>query len=244
MLKSPIPHVLDDDTLIKVKTKYHRHIDDDKQATCVMLVSMSPQLQIKYENMNAYNMIKHVKELFDAKEYKTFKELFPNMIIKCPNLNTRVMFVIKNYLATSYSSSWVLDTGCGFHICNNDQELKKGRRLLKGEVDLRVNNEAEVAALTVGTYNLTLPSGMLLELDNCYFVSILARNIVSISYLDFNGFIFIIENKYCSFYNNDIYYGSSNYTNCLYVLNLEIPIFNINVKRNKLDNSYPSYLWH
>jgi hypothetical protein len=64
------------------------------------------------------------------------------------------------------------------------------------------------------------------------------------SYLDLNGFKFIIKNKYCSFYNNDVHYGSSNYTNGLYVLDLEIPIFNINIKRNKLNNPYPSYLWH
>jgi hypothetical protein len=96
------------------------------------------------------------------------------------------MFMIENYLATSHSNSWVLDTRCDFHICNNDQELKRGRRLLKGEVDLRMGNVARVAALDLGTYNLTLPSEMLLELDNCYFVLTLARNIVSISYLDLN----------------------------------------------------------
>ena len=42
---------------------------------------MSPELQIEYENMDAYNMIKHLKELFDAKEYETCKELFVSMII-------------------------------------------------------------------------------------------------------------------------------------------------------------------
>jgi hypothetical protein len=154
------------------------------------------------------------------------------------------MFIIENYLTTSHSSSWVLDTRCDFYICNNDQELKKGRKLLKGEVDLRVDNVARVAALDLRTYNLTLPGGMLLELDNCYFVPALARNIVSSSYIDLNGFKFIIENKYCSFCNNNVYYKSGNYTNGLYVLDLEIPIFNINIKRNKLNNLYPSYLWH
>jgi hypothetical protein len=49
-----------------------------------------------------------------------------------------------------------------------------------------MGNVARVAALDLGTYNLTLPSEMLLELDNCYFVLTLARNIVSISYLDLN----------------------------------------------------------
>ena len=72
-----------------------------------MLASMSPKLQIEHKNMDAYNMIKHLKELFDAKEYETSKELFSNMIIKCPNVNTCVMFMIENYHATSYNSSWV-----------------------------------------------------------------------------------------------------------------------------------------
>ena len=57
-----------------------------------------------------------------------------------------------------------------FYICNNDQELKKGRRLLKGEEDLHVGSGARVVVLAGGTYNLTLPSGILLELDKCYFV--------------------------------------------------------------------------
>jgi len=149
-----------------------------------MLTSMSPELQIEYENMDAYNMIKHLKELFDVKEYETSKKLFLSIIIECPNVNTCVMFVTKNYLATSHSSSWVLDTGCSFHIYNNDQELKKSRKLFKGEMDLHVGNGAKVVVLAIGTYNLTLPSRILLELDNCYFVLILARNIVSIYYLD------------------------------------------------------------
>jgi hypothetical protein len=145
---------------------------------------MSPELQIEYENIDAYNMIKHLKELFDAKEYEISKELFLIMIIECPNVNTYVMFMTENYLATSQSSSWILDTRCSFHIYNNDQELKKGRKLLKGEMDLYVGNGTRVAVSAIGTYNLTLPSKMLLELDNCYFVLILARNIVAIYYLD------------------------------------------------------------
>ena len=34
----------------------------------------------------------------------------------------------------SPSSSWVLDTGCGSHICTNVQGLKRSRQLKKGEV--------------------------------------------------------------------------------------------------------------
>ncbi|KAK8510710.1 hypothetical protein V6N12_067160 [Hibiscus sabdariffa] len=46
----------------------------------------------------------------------------------------------------STSSSWVLDTGCGSHICTSVQGLHMRRNLAKGDVDLRVGNGARVAA--------------------------------------------------------------------------------------------------
>ncbi|KAK8975285.1 hypothetical protein V6N11_046782 [Hibiscus sabdariffa] len=47
----------------------------------------------------------------------------------------------------STSSSWVLDTGCGSHICTSVQGLYTRRSLAKGDVDIRVGNGARVAAL-------------------------------------------------------------------------------------------------
>jgi hypothetical protein len=50
--------------------------------------------------------------------------------------------------------------------------------LAKGEVDLRVGNGAKAAALVVGTYVLTLPSGLLLNLEKCYYIPAISRNII------------------------------------------------------------------
>ncbi|KAK8632220.1 hypothetical protein V6N13_028996 [Hibiscus sabdariffa] len=99
----------------------------------------------------------------------------------------------------STSSSWVLDTGCGSHICTYVQGLHMRRNLAKGDVDLRVGNGARVAALAVGTYVLSLPSGLVLNLENCYFVPSLTKNIIFVSCLDKIGFEIIIKNNCCSF---------------------------------------------
>ena len=115
------------------------------------------------------------------------------------------IFVIEVNLSTS--TSWVLDTGCGSHICVNLQKLTRSRLLTKGEVDLRVGNGARVAALAVGTYVLDLPNGLVLELDNCYYVPSITRNIISISFLDKKGFRFDIRNKCCSMFYDDVLYG-------------------------------------
>jgi hypothetical protein len=73
------------------------------------------------------------------------------------------------------------------------QGLKRSRKLAKGEVDLRVGNGAKVAALAVGTYVLTLPSGLIIQLENYYYVPTISRNIISVSCLDKFGFL--IHNK-------------------------------------------------
>ncbi|KAL8116424.1 hypothetical protein AgCh_022791 [Apium graveolens] len=62
--------------------------------------------------------------------------------------------------------------------------LQRRRTLAKGEVDLRVGNGAKVAALAIETYYLSMPSGLILELEDCFYVPAIRRNIISVSYLD------------------------------------------------------------
>jgi len=47
--------------------------------------------------------------------------------------------------------SWVLDTKCGFHICNCMQELKKSRKLVEDKVDLWLSNEVRITIIVVKT---------------------------------------------------------------------------------------------
>ena len=116
--------------------------------------------------------------------------------------------------------------------------------MAKGEIDLRVGNGAKVAALAVGTYYLSLPSGLILELENCYYVPAICRNIISISCLDKKGFSFIIKDNCCSFGLNDLTYGVARLFNGLYVLDLDYtPVYNMN-KRLKANDSNQTYLWH
>ncbi|VFQ80902.1 unnamed protein product [Cuscuta campestris] len=124
----------------------------------------------------------------------------------------------------SISSSWVLDTGCGSHICTTMQGLKQSRRLARGEIELRVGNGAPVAALAIGTYSLVLPSGLMLELNDCLYVPAISRNIISVSCLDKSGFIISIKDKSLSVYRKNVFYANANMTNGLYVLDLDMPL--------------------
>ena len=155
--------------------------------------------------------------------------------------STSGIFVIEVNL--SISTSWVLDTGCGSHICSNVQGLRNRRTLARGEVDLRVGNGAKVAALEIGDYSLTLPSGLVFNLKDCYYVPAMSRNIISVSCLDNDGFTFIIENNAITIHRGDIFYGNALLNNGLYVLNLETnkPIYNIDTKRVKINELNPTY---
>ncbi|KAL4291322.1 hypothetical protein GQ457_14G016260 [Hibiscus cannabinus] len=65
--------------------------------------------------------------------------------VKAVGASVSGIYVIDVHMSTS--SSWVLDTGCGSHICTYIQGLHTRRTLAKGDVDLRVGNGARVAAL-------------------------------------------------------------------------------------------------
>jgi hypothetical protein len=65
------------------------------------------------------------------------------------------------------------------YTCKSLQGLKIIRHFATDDVDLHVGNGAKVAALAVGTYSLLLPSGLVLEFNNCYFVPALNKNIIS-----------------------------------------------------------------
>ena len=102
-------------------------------------------------------------------------------------------------------------------------------------MDLRVGNGARVVALAVEIYHLSFPLGLVLELDNCYYVLAMSRNIISISCLDMVRSSFIIKNNTCSIYYGDIFYGDAHLSNGLYILNHDNPnamsIYNINTKK-------------
>ncbi|KAK8557954.1 hypothetical protein V6N13_008778 [Hibiscus sabdariffa] len=62
------------------KDKFKKHLDDMLDVSCLMLAIMSPELQKQHEDMNAYNMIQNLKEIYEGQarqeRYETSKALF------------------------------------------------------------------------------------------------------------------------------------------------------------------------
>jgi hypothetical protein len=86
--------------------------------------------------------------------------------------------------------------------------LKYLKKKKGSELDIRVGNGAKVAVMAVGTYHLLLPLGLVLELNNCYCIPALSKNIISSSCLEeVDGYDIVIKNKHCSIYYNNILYA-------------------------------------
>jgi len=109
---NPIPNAPVADIKEKVRNEHQRHVDDDEYATYVTLTSMSPELQRQYENIDAYDMIMYLKELFDeasrTKRYEISKELFRCKMIEGSLVNTHVLKMI-NYIEKLSQLGFVMD---------------------------------------------------------------------------------------------------------------------------------------
>jgi hypothetical protein len=93
---------------------------------------------------------------------------------------------------------------------------------------------------------LSLPSGLVLELNNYYCIPALSKNIIfSLCLEEVDGYEIVIKNSRCSIYYNDILYAYCPLVNGLYILDLDDkPIYNINAKRLGPNDLDPTFIWH
>ena len=74
----------------------------------------------------------------------------------------------------------------------------------------------------------------------------MSRNVIWVSCLDLDEFVFIIKNNVISIHRKDIFYGNVLLNNGLYILDLDNhkPIYNIDTKQVKSNELNPTYFWH
>ena len=90
---------------------------------------------------------------------------------------------------------------------------------------MRVGNETRVAALAIGTYIMTLPSGLILYLEDCYYVLALTKSIIYISSLNKKGLIHLkLSNYSCFIMLNNVFYDYGTLCNGIYILDMSNPI--------------------
>ncbi|GJU81584.1 retrotransposon protein, putative, ty1-copia subclass [Tanacetum coccineum] len=96
------------------------------------------------------------------------------------------IFTIELFSFPKYS--WVYDTGCGTHICNTKQGLRGARKPKQGDLYLYVGNGVRAQVEAIGNYDIVLPNGLVICLDNCHYAPTITRGVVLVSRLVDNGF--------------------------------------------------------
>ncbi|KAL0405710.1 UNVERIFIED_CONTAM: hypothetical protein Slati_3884900 [Sesamum latifolium] len=87
---------------------------------------------------------------------------------ECPQLLSNPGMSVVEVNMISNSASWVLDTGCGAHICNNLQVLERSRKLSKNEMVLRLGDGKAVVAEAVASLGLVASNHTRIELKDCF----------------------------------------------------------------------------
>src|SRR4051812_16418431 len=125
--------------------------------------------------------------------------------------------------------------------------LQNKRLSRKDEVTMRVGNGCKVNVMSVGILRLSLPSGLILVLNNCYYVPMLSMNIVSGSCLMQDHYSFKSGTIGCSIYKSNVFYVHAPVRNGLFLMDLECHdshINNIEAKRLKPSIEEHMTMWH
>ncbi|GKE41461.1 retrotransposon protein, putative, ty1-copia subclass, partial [Tanacetum coccineum] len=147
------------------------------------------------------------------------------------------------------NKSWVYDTGCGTHICNIKPGRRGEKKLKQGALYLYVVNGVRAQVEAIRSFNLVLPNGLVICLDNCHYAPTITRGVVSVSRLVDNGFIQCFTDYGILVSKNDVLYFNAILRDGIYEIDMLnfVPnvnyFYNVSIKRAK-HNLDSTYLWH
>ncbi|GJW76449.1 retrotransposon protein, putative, ty1-copia subclass, partial [Tanacetum coccineum] len=147
------------------------------------------------------------------------------------------------------NKSWVYDTGCGTQVCITKQGFREARKLKQGALYLYVGNGVRAQVEAIGSFDLVLPNGLVICLDNCHYALSITRGVVLVYHLVENGFVQCFTDFGISVSKNNVHYFNAIPSNGIYEIDMHdlVPnfnsIYNDSTKRAK-HNLDSTYLWH
>ncbi|GJY91980.1 zinc finger, CCHC-type containing protein [Tanacetum coccineum] len=230
--RPPDPETADPNTI----EKYYKTVNFEQEVACLMLSSIPKKAKTpavlaiqegkihKESGKNKFAYAPKPKILMPPKRDNSAKESACHHCKEvghwkrnCPSYqaelknrknasiaSTSGIFTIEFY--AFHNKTWVYDTGCGTHICNTSQGLRGSKKLKHGALSLYVGNGMRAAVEAIGSFDIVLPSGLIIVLDNCHFAPTITRGVVSISRLVNNGYIHTFTNYGISVSKDNVFY--------------------------------------
>ncbi|GJR87951.1 hypothetical protein Tco_0211962 [Tanacetum coccineum] len=107
-------------------------------------------------------------------------------------------------------------------ICHHCKEgLRKSRKLKHRALSLYVRNGMRTAVEAIRSFDLFLPNGLIILLDNYHFAPTITRGVVSISYLVDNGYIHTFRNYGISVSKDNVFYFNATPHNGIYEIDMQ-----------------------
>ncbi|GJU78814.1 retrovirus-related pol polyprotein from transposon TNT 1-94 [Tanacetum coccineum] len=243
--------------------------DAQNEVACLMLGSMSPELQRTLENYKACDMIQELKTMFEeqAKQelfetVKAFHACKQEDAIRKGKIQkdkkkpqgSKGKAKGKNKLAyapkTKIPPPPKRENPAKDSICNHCMEgLRSSKKLKHGALSLYMGNGMRAAVEAIKSFDLILPSGLIIVLDNYHFAPTVTRGVVLISRLVKNSYIHTFTNYGISVSKDNVFYFNAIPRDDIYEINMHniypnvSSNYNVSNKRAKHGLDY-YYLWH
>ncbi|GKA43416.1 retrotransposon protein, putative, ty1-copia subclass [Tanacetum coccineum] len=130
-----------------------------------------------------------------------------------------------------------------------DKGFREARKLKQVALYLYVGNGVRTQVEAIGSYDLVLPNGFVICLDNCHYAPSITRGVVSVYRLVENEFVQCFTDFEFSVSKNNVFYFNAIPSNGIYEIDMHdlVPnvnsIYNVSTKRAK-HNLDSTYLWH
>ncbi|GJQ93236.1 retrotransposon protein, putative, ty1-copia subclass [Tanacetum coccineum] len=293
VIEQPIPPAHAADSVANVLAEWNAVYDAHNEVACLMLGSMTPELQegkpvgqyvlkmkgyveqlerLGYvllqdlsvglilngltsdfacfvKNYNMHNMGKTIGELHALlieRPIRNRKKLKAKVKGKGKGKDKHVNYKPKNPLNVADKDAPPAKDA----TCNHYKEgFRETRKLKQGALYLYVGNDVRAQVEAIGSFDLVLPNGLVICLDNCHYAPSITRGVVSVHRLVENGFVQCFTDFGISVSKNNVHYFNAIPSNGIYEIDMHdlVPnnnsIYNVSTKRAKR-NLDSTYLWH
>nr|GEV06389.1 hypothetical protein [Tanacetum cinerariifolium] len=242
---------------------YEALFDAQNEVACLMLGSMSLEIQRALEKYKEHDMIQEPKTMFEeqakqelfktVKAFHAYKQEDGQSDPEGQEETIRAKGKDKGKNKLAYAPSPRSHRRLKERIQKRNRSAtttrRKSRKLKHGVVSLYVRNRMHASVEAIRSFELVPPSGLIILLENCHFAPTITKGVVSISHLVENGYIHTFTNYGNSVSKDNVIYFNAIPHDVIYEIDMNnlypnvSSTYNVSNKRAKhaLDSTY---LWH
>ncbi|GKE22863.1 hypothetical protein Tco_1434375 [Tanacetum coccineum] len=203
VIEQPLPEAPATDSKAQVSSQWNAIYDAYNEVACLILGSMTPEVHRQFENSSPYDMIKELKAMFE-KQMKGYVDQLERLGYMLPQdlivglilngLTKDFAGFVRNYnmhnmgktIGELHDMLIEKRSKLALPVLQGFREISK---LKQGALYLYVGNDVRAQVEATGSYDLVLPNGLVICLDNCHYAPSITKGVVLVHRLVENGFI-------------------------------------------------------